>query len=147
VDERSQHGGAPTGPTSQGGLGIWMYAWWIVVGILLGLGTAGLLTIGLILLPLGVSLALVGILVPVLRNRSAVFLLAGLGLSVLYVAWLNRGGPGAVCEGSGSEISCTEEWSPWPFVVIGVLLVVVPILLARALERRDWSGRVTARPQ
>jgi hypothetical protein len=89
------------GPTSPDGLAIWMYAWWTIVGTLLGLGIAGLLTIGLILVPLGMSLALIGVLVPALRNRSAALLLAGLGVSVLYLAWLNKGGPGVVCEGLG----------------------------------------------
>ena len=49
-------------------------------------------------------------------------LLSGAALPVLFVAWLNRDGPGRVCTSTATETSCTDEWSPWPFVVVAVVL-------------------------
>jgi hypothetical protein len=41
---------------------------------------------------------------------------------VLYVAWLNRDGPGQVCTSTATDTSCADEWSPWPFVALAVVL-------------------------
>jgi hypothetical protein len=41
----------------------------------------------------------------------------------LLVAYLNRGGPGNVCTTTATSQSCTTEWSPWPWLAAGLLLV------------------------
>ena len=51
-------------------------------------------------------------------------LLTGAALPVLYVAWLNRNGPGEVCTRTATSESCGDEWSPWPFVALALVLVV-----------------------
>lgn len=114
---------------------IWMYGWWLLVGALLGLGIAALLTVGVLFLPLASGLAIIGILAPALRNRSAVATLAGVAVPALYLAWLNRGGPGDVCEftSNGGEF-CTQEWSPWPFVVAAMLIVAASIVMAKLIK-------------
>ena len=71
-----------------------MYAWWLVVGVLLGVGVAGLLSVGVFFLLAALVLTGIGLGVSALRNRSAMAVPAGVGLSVLYLAWLNREGPG-----------------------------------------------------
>lgn len=102
----------------------WHYALWLLVGALGGLGVLSLLTIGPILL---LAAGAVTVLCTVLRllNRSVTALPAGLAVPVLYLAWLNRGGPGDVCDPNG----CTGEWSPWPFVAVGVILVGASVFL------------------
>jgi hypothetical protein len=56
-------------------------------------------------------------------------LLSGAALPVLYVAWLNRGGPGQVCTHTATTESCTDAWSPWPFVAVAVVLAVAGIVV------------------
>ena len=96
--------------------------WWGSVGALLGFGVAGLASIGVFLLPLALVLLVIALLVPALRTPSTPALLVGLSTAPLFIAWLNRGGPGLVCTTSGTSTSCVDQWSPWPFVATGVLL-------------------------
>jgi hypothetical protein len=62
-------------------------------------------------------------------------LLSGLGLPLLYVAFLNRAGPGLVCTTTVTSQTCGEEWSPWPWLLIGTGLVAGGCL---------WFGRRSA---
>ena len=55
--------------------------------------------------------------------------LTGAALPLLYVAWLNRDGPGDVCTSTPTSRTCAEEMSPWPLVVAAVVLVVVGIVV------------------
>jgi hypothetical protein len=110
---------------------VWSSAWWLVVGALVGIGLAALLSIGVLLLVLAGVLALIGARATALRNRSVVAIPAGVGLAVLYLAWLNRGGPGSVCETAGATTTCTDQVSPWPFIAVAVSLVAVSVVLAR----------------
>jgi hypothetical protein len=121
---------APTTPPPT-----WTYAWWFLVGALLGLGVLALLTIGVLFLLAAALLAGIGVGMSVLRNRSVVAIPAGVGLSVLYLAWLNRDGPGDVCEITSTVTKCTEQWSPWPFVAAAVVLVASSVVLARLVRR------------
>lgn len=98
------------------------YLWWAATGALAGFGAVGALTIGVFLLPAAVLL-LVGIGWRPLRNSSIAGALAGVALVPLFVAWLNRRGPGTVCTTLRSGLSCQEQWSPWPFAVAGVALL------------------------
>lgn len=120
---------APTAPPPR-----WTYGWWLVVGALLGLGVMALLTIGLLFLLTAALLIGLGVGLPVLRNRSAVAIPAGVGLSVLYLAWLNRDGPGNVCEITSTVTKCTDQVSPWPFVAAALVLVVSSFVLARLVR-------------
>ena len=113
----------------------WGYVWWGVVGALLGFGVAALLTVGIVFLLAGVLLTVVGALVPALRNRSAVAIPSGVACLVLYLAWLNRDGPGNVCQTTGLETRCVDEYSPWPFLVAAVVLVATSFALARVLRQ------------
>lgn len=110
---------------------VWRYAWWLVVGALAGTGIAALLSIGVALLLLAGVLAVIGAHTPALRNRSMSAIPAGVGLAVLYLAWLNRDGPGNVCKSTGITTTCTDQVRPWPFVAVAVALVAVSVVLAR----------------
>ena len=51
-------------------------------------------------------------------------LISGLSLPLFYVAFLNRSGPGTVCTSTATSQSCVDEWSPWPWLAIGIVLLV-----------------------
>ncbi|MBY8872274.1 hypothetical protein K7640_10530 [Micromonospora sp. PLK6-60] len=112
----------------------WAYAWWAAVGALLGLGLAAILTIGPVLLLVGGVLAGAGVLLRAARNRSAVAVVGGLAAAPGYLAWLNRAGPGWVCETTATRTSCVQAWSPWPFLVVALLLVAATVFLLRRVR-------------
>jgi hypothetical protein len=94
---------------------------WAMVGAGAVASLLTVLTIGIFLLP--VTALLAGLLAWRGNRRLAgPGILAGLGLIPLYVGYLNRGGPGMVCTGTAVAGSCTQEWSPWPWVAAGVAL-------------------------
>jgi hypothetical protein len=115
----------------------WFFAWLLVGGGYL-VALLGALTIGILVLPV------VGILTVVLARRPGAVagvagIVSGLGLPLLYVAWLNRDGPGTVCTATGAGTDCTDEWSPWPWLVVGLVVLAAGVLLFRA--RRPAAGR------
>ena len=116
---------------------LWAHAWWLASGALLGLGVGSILTIGIFVLPVGIALVVVGALAPRFCNRSALAAVAGLALPVLYIAWLNKGGPGEVCTSNSTGTSCTDAWSPWPFVAVGLFLLAAPAFVTWLLRTRD----------
>ena len=93
---------------------------WASVGALGAFGIAGLASIGVFLLAGAALVAGVALATPALRPPSVPGLLVGLSTAPLYIAWLNRDGPGLVCTTTADSISCSDRWSPWPFVVVGV---------------------------
>jgi 4-amino-4-deoxy-L-arabinose transferase-like glycosyltransferase len=112
------------------------WAWWGVAGAAIGLGIVSLLTIGVLFLAVGVSSVIAGARARRLRNRSASMGLVGAAAAPLLLAWLNRDGPGTVCRSDGhGGGSCEQEWSPWPFVVVAILLLAAGVLLARRAGR------------
>lgn len=118
----------------------WQFAGWTVVG---GLGCLGLLT-ALSIGPYVLVLGLLGIGTLVLTggaNESALGLVSGAGLPLLYVAWLNRAGPGNVCHSIRNGQACTEEWSPWPWAAAGLVVIAAGIALYAVVGRK---ARVTA---
>ena len=100
------------------------WAWfvvWIFVGLVMMFVFLRVLTVGVYILLIGAGLALV---VATRRGSTARLpgLLSGASLRMFYVAYVNRGRPGNICRSfadGGSE--CGEHWSPWPFLVLGVL--------------------------
>jgi hypothetical protein len=119
--------GTPAEPASSPGL--LPSVWWVVVGVLGGLGVVGILTIGPPLLALAGAMAIGGAAMARTRNRSAYLVLAGASVVPFLLAWLNRGGPGTVCQSVASDgTACVDEWSPWPFLVVGFVLLAVGVL-------------------
>jgi len=114
---------------------LWAYTWWAAIGALLGFGVVSLLTIGVFLLPVAIALGVAGILWAPLRNQSAISLLGGLAAAPLDLAWLNREGPGTVCETIEDVTECSEQWSPWPIVAVALLLLAVPVVVAVRTRR------------
>ncbi|MFF4504689.1 hypothetical protein [Streptomyces sp. NPDC001401] len=121
----------------------WFGAWFIVGGLAsLSLLTA--LTIGVYLLPVTVVAA--ALLVTARRNSSVGLpgLVSGLGIPLLYVAFLNRGGPGNVCTTTATGQSCVDEYNPWAWLAAGVAFLLCGIVLGAVLQRR--TTRADSRP-
>ncbi|GEL96545.1 hypothetical protein CTE05_00920 [Cellulomonas terrae] len=54
----------------------------------------------------------------------------GLAALPFALAWLNRRGPGPFCSGGVTGASaCVVQSNPWPYVLVGVALVVVGVVL------------------
>lgn len=112
---------------------------WGVVGTLGSFGVAALPTVGVFLLAGAAVVAAIALAVPALRPPCTPGFLVGLSTAPLFLAWLNRGGPGLVCTTADGVTSCDDAWSPWPFVAIGVLFAAAG--LALLVIGRRGSGR------
>lgn len=104
------------------------FAGWLVVGAGWGLGLLGLATIGVFVLPV----ALAATVILATRPGAAAGLpglVSGLGLPLLYVAYLNRGGPGTICGSTPTSQTCAETSSPWPWLGVAALLIASGLLI------------------
>jgi hypothetical protein len=124
----------------------WRFAGWLLVGLAFGFSILAIMTIGLAILPFAVVGAWL-----MARNAGSGgvgAVLCGLGLGPAYVALLNRNGPGDVChtysDGSGS---CTQEYSPWPFVAVAVVLIVCGAWWGASSLRRTSRAQLTEQDQ
>ena len=100
-----------------GGWG-WFFIW-ALLGSAAALGTVSLGP--LLLLPT----ALVAVFVwrrPRAR-RSSFGLLTGAGTLLLYVAWVQRAGPGTTCWHTATASGCDQHLNPLPWLVLGIVLV------------------------
>ena len=104
------------------------FAGWCVMGAGLCLGVLSMLTIGPFVLL--VTLILCGLLLSRVEFGWGMGgLLTGSAAPLLYVAWLNRHGPGEVCTRTATSVSCADQWNPWPFVAVATALVVAGVVL------------------
>jgi hypothetical protein len=69
-----------------------------------------------------VAVAIAGLLSRPAARRSLLGLLTGAGLVFLYVAWVQRAGPGTTCWHSGSASGCDHALNPLPWAIAGLLL-------------------------
>jgi hypothetical protein len=97
---------------------------WFLVWALLGSAAAlGTVSLGpLLLLPV----AALGVFLwsrPSVR-RSAFGLLTGAGTLLLYVAWVQRDGPGTTCWHTATGAGCDQHLNPLPWLSIGIALLV-----------------------
>lgn len=116
---------------------------WLVLGAGLALGLLSIMTIGVFVLPIvAIAMTLYG-----RRGSSAgghSGLVSGAGLPLFYVAFLNRGGPGDVCRelgGGGQE--CVQEWSPWPWLAVGLLFLMAGVAFFVLARRGHAHPRQT----
>jgi hypothetical protein len=111
------------------------FAGWCLAGAGGCLGVLSILTVGPFLL-LGTLLLSAWLLSRFNFGWAMGGLLSGAALPVLYVAWLNRDGPGQVCTSTATRETCADEWSPWPFVVAAVVLAVAGVVVLSRRPRR-----------
>lgn len=117
---------------------VWFSAW-LLVGAGYALGFIGIASIGLFVLPFPVLATLL-----LVRQRQATTglpgLITGLAVPVFYVACLNRAGPGTICTTVTGGQQCNDEWSPWPWLAVGVILLVVGVAMFSHRQRRASTG-------
>jgi hypothetical protein len=109
---------------------------WASVGAGACLAVLSVLSIGIFVLPVAATATIVLLRWPAGRTMAVPGLISGLGLPLLYVAYLNRGGPGQICVTTATGQSCEMEWSPWPWLAAGTLLAVAGIAAFAALRSR-----------
>jgi len=105
---------------------------WALVGAAV---TVGFFTLSILfLVPFVIGVVVLSIR-PTL-GKSGFGLLAGMGLVSMYVAYLQRRGPGTVCWQSGTASGCDEYLNPWPWLVVGLVLVGAGVVAhVRAMRR------------
>jgi len=93
------------------------FAAWLLVGAACIVSLLGAFSIGSLVLPI----ALAGTALVAWRSslRGVPGVIAGLGLPPLYVAYLNRAGPGSVCSAITRGQDCIQEFNPWPWLIAG----------------------------
>ena len=118
----------------------WLLAW-TAVGAGLGLGVSAL---GVFAVPLAL-LATVLLLMRHHAGRPALGVLIGIGLLSLYVAYVQRKGPGTVTWHTATASGTDTYLDPRPWLIGGILLVAVGA--AGFLWHRRVSGGEEARPE
>jgi hypothetical protein len=109
------------------------FAVWVIVGCALALGVVSFALGPLVFIPAAV-IAVLMIRRPAAR-RSAYGALIGVGLLLLFIAYLNREGPGTTCWENGTSMSCGDHLNPLPWLVLGVAFVVGGFVAHRSRHR------------
>ena len=117
------------------------YGWfcaWIAVGAIASLTVLGAFSIlGLIALPASALVAW-----PTARyskGTGASGIVTGLGVPCLYVAYLNRQGPGNICTNyAGGGQSCTQEYNPLFWAAGALTLIATGLIIFIAQQHRTY---------
>lgn len=129
------------GTSRPGSPSVWLFLLWAALGAGSFVALLTPFTIGIVLGPLTVA-ALIALLAwHRSRNGSCTGLLAGAGLVPLYVSYLNRSGQGEVCSTTGTRNHCVTEWSPWPWLVAGMLMGACGVALFLWLRSRTSARK------
>lgn len=123
----------------------WVYfAIWMLVGASYAMIIAGAFSIGIFFVPIAVIATAFLVRKPSSR-RGIPGLFGGLALPLFYVAYLNRSGPGMVCTTTRSTFgvgqNCTQEWSPWIWLVAGLVLLGVGVVIFIVTLRSEEGSR------
>jgi hypothetical protein len=110
---------------------------WATVGALaaIGLVSLGPIALGPALIA-GVALS-----ASATGRRSRFGLVAGAGLVFLYVAYVQRQGPGTTCWHTATATGCNQHLNPIPWLLTGLVLLVAAIVLQTRLGITHRSPR------
>jgi hypothetical protein len=101
----------------------WFWAWALV-----GCASAfGLLVAGMLALAPVAAVIWLMASRPTIR-RSAFGIVTGVGVPLLYIAWVQRAGPGTTCWQTASASGCDQHLNPLPCLFIGFALFVGGII-------------------
>lgn len=78
---------------------------------------------------------------PAIR-RSAFGFVTGVGLLLLYVAWLQRAGPGTTCWQRGTASGCDQHLNPLPWLIAGLVLFAVASWVTRGEAEEPCARRM-----
>lgn len=124
---------APGSPRRLGSGLPWYFAWVAIgVGLALGISALGIFTV------LPALLAAVLLIASHHAGRSVLGTLVGVGLSSLYVAYVQRKGPGTVFWHTATASGSDQYLDPRPWLAAGILLILIGVL-AYAWRRRGSS--------
>lgn len=111
---------------------------WVAVGVT---ALAGLLAAFAIPVFLGLlAMSCAGALALISRKRTRIGysgILCGCAIPLLFVAYLNRDGPGEICT-SHVGVACgsaEQQSSPWPWAIAGLILLTVGVVASIASKR------------
>ena len=117
-----------SGPPTWAGFVLWAM---LGAGLVIGFFTLSIL----FLVPIVIGIAAFAIR-PALA-RSGAGLVTGVGLVSIYVAYVQRRGPGTVCWQTTTAARCEEFLNPWPWLAVGVVLVCVGVVAHVRMMRRE----------
>jgi hypothetical protein len=60
--------------------------------------------------------------------RSAFGFLTGVGLPLLWVAYVQRQGPGTTCWHTASSAGCNQHLNPVPWIIASITLVLTGVI-------------------
>lgn len=108
---------------------------WVLVGAAAALGMIS--AIGFLVLLPAVPIGILMSRRPMAR-QSAFGALSGAGFLLLYIAYVQREGPGTTCKSLvlGGE-QCDEHLNPVPWLVLGIVLVVAGVVAQLRANRRS----------
>jgi len=114
----------------------WFWAWALVgCGVALGAVSLGWFA--------SAPAAFVAVLMasrPTIR-RSALGLFTGAGALLLFVAWVQRAGPGTTCWRTATASGCDQHLNPVPWLLVGLVLFVGGVVgYARRVRSRVLPG-------
>lgn len=93
---------------------------WAIVG---AAAAVGFLSLGVLALVPAAAAGAVLASRPAARG-SAFGLITGAGLLLIYVAWVQRAGPGTTCWHTATASGCDEHLNPLPWLAAGLALVI-----------------------
>ena len=118
------------------------FAAWAVGGALCVLALVSFIIV-LVLLAVVIA-AVAAVLLARTHTRapdSALGVVAGAGLVLLFVGYLNRQGPGETCWQSARGGGCDQHLDPFPWLAVGMALVSVAIVAQVLRDRRTVESR------